>query len=119
MTNDVRGLVNIEPESVRDEVLHAYTRSIALIWIVYCAVNFIGLLLVLPIRAYSLKRAVIQHGGKDADASATPTPAEPASAGDVEKAPIGVDAVPRKAEEEKRQDTPAGPATAEKTSSNG
>lgn len=62
MTNDVRGLVNIEPQSVRDQVLHAYTRSIALIWyslssalyitqpdaknrIIYCGCNFIGLLL--------------------------------------------------------------------------
>jgi hypothetical protein len=65
------------------------------------------LVLVLPIRAYTLKRAVVQHGEKDADASDTPTPAEPANAGDVEKAPMGVDA---------KQDTPAVAATAEKTS---
>ena len=32
MTNDIRDLVNIEPQSVRDQVLHAYTRSLALIW---------------------------------------------------------------------------------------
>ncbi|KAG8750054.1 hypothetical protein FRC14_000846 [Serendipita sp. 396] len=32
MTNDVRQLIKIEPLEVREQVLHAYTRSIALIW---------------------------------------------------------------------------------------
>ncbi|KAG9020226.1 hypothetical protein FS842_007506, partial [Serendipita sp. 407] len=45
MTNDVRQLIKIEPPEVREQVLHAYTRSIALIWVVYCALAFLGLLL--------------------------------------------------------------------------
>jgi len=114
MTNDVRSLINIEPESVRDQVLHAYTRSLALIWIVYCACNFVGLLLVLPIRAYSLKRAVVQHGEKQTDA--TPSPAEHANSGDVEKAHVGGDANVNKTEEEK-ENQPTIAATAEKASS--
>lgn len=81
MTNDLRGLVNIEPESVRNDVLHAYTRSLALIWIVYCGCNFIGLLLVLPIRSYSLKRQVVQHGEK----GGAVTPPSPEKTADLEQ----------------------------------
>lgn len=32
MTNDLRSLQNIEPTELRERVLHAYTRSLALIW---------------------------------------------------------------------------------------
>lgn len=77
------------------------------------------LCVVLPMRAYSLKRAVVQHGEKDADASATPSPAEPANAGDLEKAPMGVEADMNKTEEEHKQNQPAVAATAEKASSSG
>lgn len=68
--------------------------------------------IVLPIRAYSLKRAVVQHGEKQTDA--TPSPAEPANAGDVEKAPMGGSV--NKTEEEKKENQPAIAATAEKAS---
>jgi len=42
-------------------------------------------------RAYSLKRQVIQHGEKEAAATATPSLIEPANAGDIEKGPKGED----------------------------
>lgn len=92
MTNDLRTLQDIQPVAVRDQVLHAYTRSISIIWIVFCACNFVGLLLVLPIRAYSLKRQAVNTPGKAkaADSSEPPSrgeAAEPEAANGAEATP--------------------------------
>ena len=38
------GLTQIQPESLRNQVLHAYTRSLATIYIVCVPLSFIGLL---------------------------------------------------------------------------
>ena len=38
------GLTQITPASLRDEVLHAYTRSLATVWMVFCPLCFVGLL---------------------------------------------------------------------------
>ena len=79
------GLSQIQPESLRNQVLHAYTRSLATIYIVCVPLSFIGLLagtlkllisswsiylsclcfLVLTVREYSLQRN-LQRGAKDA-----------------------------------------------------
>ncbi|KAL0948170.1 hypothetical protein HGRIS_010782 [Hohenbuehelia grisea] len=62
LTNDVRGLVNIQPPETRDAVLHAYARSLSTIWIVITPMVAFGLLCVLPMREYSLQRKVVQSG---------------------------------------------------------
>lgn len=36
-------LTQIQPDSLRDQVLHAYTRSLSTIWIVFCPLSFVGL----------------------------------------------------------------------------
>ena len=68
------GLSQIQPESLRQQVLHAFTRSLATIWIVFTPISFVGFLFVLVVREYSLKRTVDRqsHGpastGKPAQA---------------------------------------------------
>lgn len=52
------GLSQIQPESLRQQVLHAFTRSLATIWIVSVPLAFAGLLFALIVREYSLKRTV-------------------------------------------------------------
>ncbi|THU92794.1 hypothetical protein K435DRAFT_862115 [Dendrothele bispora CBS 962.96] len=59
LTNDLRGLVNIQPFELRQQVLHAYTKSVSLMWIVCTPVLFTGFIIVLFIRSYSLKRNVV------------------------------------------------------------
>ncbi|KDQ21898.1 hypothetical protein BOTBODRAFT_26305 [Botryobasidium botryosum FD-172 SS1] len=61
-TNDVRGLVHIQPASLRQEVLHAYSESVSMIWIVCTPLLFAGLISVLFIRSYTLKRHVVRAG---------------------------------------------------------
>ena len=39
------GLVQIQPISLRLEVLHAYTKSLSTIWIVSCPLSFFGFLI--------------------------------------------------------------------------
>ncbi|KAF8873113.1 MFS general substrate transporter [Infundibulicybe gibba] len=73
LTNDVRGLSQIQPLEIRDSVLHAYTRSLSLIWIVMTPLAFLGLLCVLPVRNYSLKRKVVQ---KTKNGNTPPPPVE-------------------------------------------
>ncbi|PVF96665.1 MFS general substrate transporter [Serendipita vermifera] len=63
MTNNLQSLRNIQPPELRGQVLHAYTKSLSLTWIVYTACMFIGLLLVLPVRSYGLQRQVVHRGG--------------------------------------------------------
>lgn len=40
LSNDVKGLTKIEPVELRHQVLHAYTKSVSLMWIVYTPVLF-------------------------------------------------------------------------------
>lgn len=37
-------LSHITPEAFRDAILHAHTRSLATVWIVFCALAFVALL---------------------------------------------------------------------------
>jgi hypothetical protein len=50
--------------TVRNEVMHAYTRSISTIWLVSAPLSAFGLFLVLFIRGYTLKRTIIRVGEK-------------------------------------------------------
>ncbi|KAE9409632.1 MFS general substrate transporter [Gymnopus androsaceus JB14] len=53
LVNDIRNLVDIQ-------LLHAYTQSLSTIWIVCTPILFLGLVSVLCIRSYSLKRNVVR-----------------------------------------------------------
>lgn len=77
-TNNVRGLVDIQPASLRQEVLHAYSESVSMIWIVCTPMLFVGLISVLFIRSYTLKRHVVRagKGGPGPDGPGQPATAE-------------------------------------------
>lgn len=49
---------------VRNEVMHAYSRSISTIWLVNTPLSAFGLFLVLFIRGYTLERTIIRGGEK-------------------------------------------------------
>lgn len=100
-SNGFTGLTSIQPVSLREQVLHAYTRSLATIYIVALPLAFVGLLsgkyqhfytfctrsdrllcVVLTLREYSLKRT-IERGAKgahkDGEKHGTPEPADATS----------------------------------------
>ncbi|KAL5507329.1 hypothetical protein ACEPAH_6785 [Sanghuangporus vaninii] len=53
---DFTSVSHIQPDSLRQQVSHALTRSIATIFIAFTPVSFVSLLLLLTVRQYSLKR---------------------------------------------------------------
>lgn len=75
-SGDYASLSHIEPESLRQQVLHAYTRSLATIYIVSLPITFVGLLCVLVVREYTLKRNIHRGGKDEAPAVDTKTNAE-------------------------------------------
>ncbi|KAG7096588.1 hypothetical protein E1B28_004007 [Marasmius oreades] len=75
LTNQLRDLVFIEPAGLRQEVLHAYTRSVSLMWIVCTPVLFFAFLVSLFLRSYSLKRNVM-HAREQQPASEDTTAIE-------------------------------------------
>ncbi|TDL15953.1 MFS general substrate transporter [Rickenella mellea] len=106
LTSNLSSLAHIEPVAVRQQVLHAYTKSLATIWIVMVSISFVGLLLILPIRSYSLKRTTIQGQNEtkapqedkkelpEQKGSATSTPPPiPPSVGAIEKNNHSIDQV--------------------------
>ncbi|KAG8742710.1 hypothetical protein FRC10_000984 [Ceratobasidium sp. 414] len=87
LETNVHGLKDIQPEELRQQVLHAFTRSLSTIWIVMTPLIFFGTLCILVLRSYTLVRQV-ERGQKkgtekaetevEPDESAEPVP-EPAS----------------------------------------
>ncbi|KAH9998106.1 MFS general substrate transporter [Russula compacta] len=70
LSESVRTLKYV-PQPQQGQIIHAYTQSIAAIWIFNTPIVGIGFLMVLFVRAYSLKRATIQSGARaDADVEA-------------------------------------------------
>ncbi|KAG8732166.1 hypothetical protein FRC11_000294 [Ceratobasidium sp. 423] len=87
-------ILRFQPEELRQQVLHAFTRSLSTIWIVMTPLLFVGTICLLFIRSYTLVRQ-IERGQKEGgeaepkpDESSEPQPESPASAQseDVEKA---------------------------------
>ncbi|KAH7107653.1 MFS amino acid permease [Auriculariales sp. MPI-PUGE-AT-0066] len=93
---DVRQISEIQPPELRHAVQHALTRSLATIWLIWTPLVAVGLLCVLPIRAYTLKRQVVkgekgEKGESDDIPSSAPTDARVASrdAVDLERGELG------------------------------
>lgn len=88
LESNVHALKDIQPEELRQQVLHAFTRSLSTIWIVMTPILFVGTLGVFVIRSYTLARQVErgQKKGAQTDVSAEPQPVEAARSQDVEKA---------------------------------
>lgn len=59
LSESVRALKGL-PEPERGEIIHAYTKSLAAIWVFNTPVVGVGFIMVLFIKAYSLKRMTIQ-----------------------------------------------------------
>lgn len=79
LNGSIKWISSISNPTVRNEVMHAYTRSISTIWLVSTPLCAFGFLLVLFIRAYTLKRTIIRSGEKLGDAE---TGADHATAAD-------------------------------------
>lgn len=62
---NVSGLHLLEPIELRQEVLHAYTRSLSTIWFLAAPILFCGFVLSLFLRHYSLERTIVRTGGKE------------------------------------------------------
>ncbi|KAI0293081.1 major facilitator superfamily domain-containing protein [Russula brevipes] len=63
LSESVRTLQKL-PQPEQGEIVHAYTKSIASIWIFNTPVVGLGFIMVLFIKAYSLKRLTIQGGAR-------------------------------------------------------
>jgi len=88
LTNNIQGLSHIQPVALRNEVLHAYSRSLSLIWLVCAPLSFAALIAALPIKKYTLQRNVVR-GTKEVpeiDANAEPKPVNVPT--DLEKEPV-------------------------------
>ncbi|KAJ8087292.1 hypothetical protein PM082_006122 [Marasmius tenuissimus] len=65
LASELTKLRDIEPPELRRRVIHAYTTSISPMWIVCTPIIFAGLIMVLFIREYSLKRPVARTQTED------------------------------------------------------
>ncbi|GAA5863355.1 hypothetical protein JCM1840_007499 [Sporobolomyces johnsonii] len=54
------GLTKIMPASVREEVLHAYTRALSFPWIICAPLLFVGFLVSFLLKQYSLERTTVK-----------------------------------------------------------
>ncbi|OJA14842.1 hypothetical protein AZE42_00766 [Rhizopogon vesiculosus] len=62
LNDSIRQISSIPDPTLRNEVMHAYSQSISTIWLVNTPISGFGLLLVLFLRAYSLKRTIVRDG---------------------------------------------------------
>ncbi|KAF8531468.1 major facilitator superfamily domain-containing protein [Gautieria morchelliformis] len=84
LVDSVRHIQHIQPKSLRQEVLHAYSKSISTIWIVATPLWGVGFIMVLFLKRYTLKREVIHSGKNDTQGDQMPdaglvTPTDPLS----------------------------------------
>ncbi|KAJ7661600.1 major facilitator superfamily domain-containing protein [Mycena polygramma] len=64
LADSARQIQFIQPESVRQQVLHAYTKGVSAIWLVNTPIICVCFIAVLFLKKYSLKRKVIRAGKK-------------------------------------------------------
>ncbi|KAF7318122.1 Membrane transporter [Mycena chlorophos] len=84
LANYIRQLGTIQPESVRQQVIQAYTQSVSTIWIVDTPIVAFCFFAVFLLKKYSLKRKVIR-AGKDGKPEVAPEGGNDAAAGDAEQ----------------------------------
>ncbi|KAJ7911078.1 hypothetical protein B0H13DRAFT_586096 [Mycena leptocephala] len=82
LADSARQIRSIEPESVRQQVLHAYTKGVSAIWLVNTPIICVCFFAVLFLKKYSLKRKVIRAGKKGTEV----VPASDLEKGSEEKA---------------------------------
>ncbi|KAJ6579540.1 MFS amino acid permease [Mycena vulgaris] len=84
LADSIHQIQSIEPESVRQQVIHAYTKGVSTIWIVNTPIICVSLVAALFLKKYSLKRKIIRTG-KTAVGDVVPN--DISVADDVEKGP--------------------------------
>ncbi|KAJ7476981.1 MFS amino acid permease [Mycena galericulata] len=84
LADSVRAIQTIEPDSVRQQVLHAYTKGVSAIWLLDTPIICVCLVATLFLKKYTLKRKVVRTGKKGAEV--VPENASP-PADDLEKGP--------------------------------
>ncbi|KAJ7165570.1 MFS amino acid permease [Mycena crocata] len=72
LADSIRTIQNIQPESVKQQVLRAYTKGVSAIWIVNTPIIALCFFAVLFLKPYSLKRKVIRTAKKGADTEVVP-----------------------------------------------
>ncbi|CAK5272288.1 unnamed protein product [Mycena citricolor] len=93
LAEGVRQIQTIQPQSMKQQVLHAYTAGISAIWILITPVLCICLIAVLFLKKYSLKRKIIR---KDKDGREIVEPVAEATEGgpsisDIEKGALQIE----------------------------
>jgi len=80
LVNNVGSLAGIQPDSVKTQVIGAYAKSISSIWLICTPMLFVGLIAVLGVRGYSLKRGVTNRDPKKMKEGEEPEPTEKSAA---------------------------------------
>ncbi|KAH7929758.1 MFS general substrate transporter [Leucogyrophana mollusca] len=62
LNDSVRQISSIPDATTRNALMHAYSQSISTIWLVNTPLSAVGLLLIIFVRGYSLKRTIVRGG---------------------------------------------------------
>ncbi|KAI0040909.1 MFS general substrate transporter [Auriscalpium vulgare] len=74
LSESVRLLKDIQDPVVRGEIIHAYSKSIATIWVVNAPLVGVGLIMVLFLKGYTLKRNTVRAAPTDVEAAPAAAP---------------------------------------------
>ncbi|KAJ6473279.1 major facilitator superfamily domain-containing protein [Mycena sanguinolenta] len=69
LADSARQIQSITPDSVRQQVLHAYTKGVSAIWLANTPIICVCFVAVLFLKKYSLKRKIVRTGKGGAEAS--------------------------------------------------
>jgi len=72
LADSVRRIQTIQPDSVRQQVLHAYTKGVSAIWLVNTPLIGLSFVAVLFLKNYTLKRKIIRAGEKGVEEAQAP-----------------------------------------------
>ncbi|KAH7912244.1 major facilitator superfamily domain-containing protein [Hygrophoropsis aurantiaca] len=118
LNDSVRKISSIPDATTRNALMHAYSQSISTIWLVNTPLSAVGLLLILFIRGYSLKRKIVRTGdAKTADPEKGPeqeSQEDDAAAESVENVKAVADEPTRDDATERTRTTSIGAAAKEK-----
>ncbi|KAJ6479024.1 MFS amino acid permease [Mycena sanguinolenta] len=67
LADSIRRIQTIEPEALRQQVLHAYTQGVSAIWLVNTPILCVCFVAALFLRTYSLKRKIFRTGHEEAE----------------------------------------------------
>ncbi|KAJ7618403.1 MFS general substrate transporter [Roridomyces roridus] len=99
LADSIRTIQNIQPESVRQQVYHVYTKGISDIWLFNTPIMALCLVGTLFLKKYTLKRRIIRKAKNGAGVEVSPGTSTPTPLDDPEKGPpVDVDDLEREDE---------------------